>query len=191
LFKACEEKGVKRVIQISALGADEHAFVSYQQSKKIADDVLRNLSLDWFVLRPSLIYGEEGTSTRFFNFLASFPLLPLIDSGKQLIQPVHVDDLVDVVLACLSSVNTQQTIDVVGPEFFTFAEWLQRLRIKKGKGKLYIVPIPYMLMKKMSHILKHIIPLLTQDNLKMLQQGNVASSDGMNKLLGRKARDLP
>ncbi|MDH5368538.1 MAG: complex I NDUFA9 subunit family protein [Gammaproteobacteria bacterium] len=191
LFKACEEKGVKRVIQVSALGADENCFVSYQKSKKAADDTLRNMTLDWFVLRPSLIYGEDGTSTRFFNFLASFPLLPIIDGGKQLIQPVHIDDLVDVVLACLTSPNTQQTIDVVGPESFTLAEWLQRLRTKKGKGKLYIIPIPYMLMKRMVHVLKYIIPLFTPDNLKMLQQGNVASSEGMNKLLGRKPRELP
>ncbi|HFD33377.1 MAG TPA: SDR family NAD(P)-dependent oxidoreductase, partial [Gammaproteobacteria bacterium] len=58
LFKACEEKGVKRVIQVSALGADKNAFVPYQISKKLADDALRKLSLDWFILRPSLVYGE-------------------------------------------------------------------------------------------------------------------------------------
>ena len=191
LFKACEEKGVKRVIQVSALGADENAFVSYQTSKKAADDVLRTLSLDWFILRPSLVYGEEGTSTRFFNLLASLPLLPLIDRGKQLIQPVHIDDLVDVVLACLSCVNTKQTIDVVGPESFTLAEWLQRLRTKKGRGKLYIVPLPNVLMQKMAHVLKHVIPLFTPDNLKMLQQGNVASSEALNTLLGRKPHELP
>lgn len=191
LFKTCEEKNIQRVIQISALGADEHAFVPYQLSKKAADDVLRKLSLDWFILSPSLVYGEQGTSTRFFNLLASIPLLPLVGGGRQQIQPVHIDDLVAVVLACLSSTNTKQNIDVVGPESFSFSEWLQRLRTKKGKGKLYVISLPYSLMHMASHVVQHVIPLFTPDNLKMLQQGNVASSDDMNKLLGRKPRELP
>lgn len=191
LFKACEEKGIKRVIQVSALVADDDAFVPYQLSKKKADDALRQLSLDWFILRPSLVYGEKGTSTRFFNFLASFPLLPLVAGGKQLIQPVHIDDLVEAVLACLSSTDTKQTIDVVGPEQISLSEWLQRLRTKKGKGKLHVVPVPYTLINKMSHLTQHVIPLLAPDNLKMLQQGNIASSDAMEKLLGRKPRELP
>ena len=191
LFHACAAKGVKRVIQLSALGADDHAFVSYQLSKKAADDVLRNLALDWFILRPSLVYGEEGASTRFFNFLSSFPVLPLIGGGKQLIQPVHIDDLVEVILACLTTTNTKQTIDVVGPESFSFSEWLQRLRKKRGKGQLHILPVPYSLMSIVSHVTQHVIPLFTPDNLKMLQQGNVASSDAMRKLLGRNPRELP
>ncbi len=191
LFKACEKKGVKKIIQLSALGADENAMVPYQLSKKAADDYLKKLSLDWFVLRPSLVYGEDGTSTKFFNLMASFPLLPLVSGGKQQIQPVHIDDLVDVVLACLSSVETQQVIDVVGPESMAFSEWIQQLRIKKGKGKIYVIPVPYLMMRIVSYIAQYFIPLLSPDNLKMLQQGNVSNSQVMSKFLGRKARVLP
>lgn len=191
LFRACEESGVSRVIQISALGADENAFTPYQLSKKAADEVLRDTSLDWFILRPSLVYGEEGTSTRFFKRIAALPIIPLIDGGKQYIQPVHINDLVDVVLACLVVKSAKQTIDVVGPQVITLAEWLQRLNYLAGKNKIFIISIPYQLMLWLSTIFQFFIPLLHPDNLRMLQQGNTSKDKSMVKVLGRKPYDLP
>ena len=76
LFQACAEVGVRRVVQISALGADERARTHYHLSKRAADESLMRLDLDWFVLRPSLIYGPGGQSTRLFMKLARLPWLP-------------------------------------------------------------------------------------------------------------------
>ncbi len=55
LFEACQRAGVQRVIQISALGADEAAFSEYHLSKRAADDCLRQQALDWVIVRPSLV----------------------------------------------------------------------------------------------------------------------------------------
>ncbi|MEZ5448123.1 MAG: NAD(P)H-binding protein [Thiolinea sp.] len=73
LFRASMQAGVKRVIQVSALGADEQAFTPYQLSKRAADEVLRDLPLDWFVLRPSLVYGRGGKSSALFHRMAALP----------------------------------------------------------------------------------------------------------------------
>lgn len=191
LFQACEEAGVKRVIQISALGADSDGFTPYQVSKKAADDVLRNSCLDWFVLRPSLVYGDQGGSTRFFRLLAKFPLLALAGGGQQLIQPVHVEDLVDVVLACIRAEQGKKTIDVAGPQVMTVAEWIQRLRFENGKPRSRIISVPYAAILPLSFLIQHIIPMITPDNLKMLQQGNTSTDQSMQELLGRQPRDVP
>jgi len=191
LFRACEQAGVSRVIQISALGADEDAFTPYQLSKKAADDVLRSLALDWFILRPSLVYGEGGASTRFFRSLAKLPVLPLVSGGVQQIQPVHIYDVVDVVLACLTAKKTRQTIDITGPQAMSFADWIQRFRHKIDKTPSFIIPVPYRLMVEMAHVFHFIFPLLHPDNLRMLQQGNTASNISMLQILGRAPRDLP
>ena len=191
LFRACEEAGVTRVIQISALGADENAFTKYQLSKKVADDVLRNLSLEWFILRPSLVYGEGGASINFFRKLAKLPVLPLVSGGAQQIQPVDIMDLVDVLLACLKANVTNQTIDVIGPQSMTFAEWIQRLRNKDGRARSFIIRVPYVLMLFMSYLVKFLLPLFHPDNLRMLQKGNTSDDDAMVQLLGRAPRDLP
>jgi len=191
LFRACVEVGVTRVIQISALGADERAITPYQSSKKAADDVLRRLPLDWFVLRPSLVYGPGGKSTALFRRLASLPVIPLVDRGQQMIQPVHVDDLVAAVLTCLTTQLTCQTIDVVGPNAITFADWIQQLRRQNGKPLATIVSVPYSLARLVAPLAHYLIPLLTADNLRMLQQGNTADVQPLVNLLGSLPRAVP
>lgn len=59
LFRAAADSGVSRIVQISALGADDDAaFTPYQLTKKAADDALRNLDVPSFILRPSLVIGR-------------------------------------------------------------------------------------------------------------------------------------
>src|SRR5688572_30511387 len=63
LFKACELAGVKRVIHISALGAEVDAKSRYHASKYIADSYLRTLNIQSVIVKPSLVFGARGKST--------------------------------------------------------------------------------------------------------------------------------
>ncbi len=194
LFKACEQSKVKRVIQISALGADKHAFTAYQSSKLAADNALRQSTLSWSILRPSLVYGEFGKSLAMFKRIASFPVIPLPDAGKQYIQPVHISDVVATVIKILSRVEAFhqtvlnkncQTLDIVGPQAITMAEYLQAIRASLGKTKAKIIPIPYSLALLAARLAHHVFPIMHPDNLRMLQQGNTADVAPLIALLGR------
>lgn len=185
LFQACADLGVKRVIQISALGADVQAFTPYQLSKKAADDALRALDLDWFVLRPSLVYGTGGASMQMFQQLSRLPIIPLIGDGQYRVQPVHISDLVDVIVTCLQTQKTRQTIDVVGPASITFRDWLQAFRIREKRKPAMTVSIPFNLMLAGAALGRFIMPLVHPDNLRMLRQGNVADVKPMAAFLGR------
>ena len=190
LFYACAESDTKRVIQISALGADEHAFTPYQISKKDADDVLRSLPLKWFVLRPSLVYGRGGKSMEMFEHLASLPVLPLIDGGEQTIQPVHISDLIDTVLKCLTSLETNITLNIVGAHATPFKEWLQLMRTSKGKHRAAVISIPFTISMVIAKFGKLIVPIISPDNLRMLQKGSVADVKPLAKFIGRMPLDL-
>jgi len=185
LFQACAQAGVKRVVQISALGADESAFTQYHLSKRAADEVLRGLPLDWFVLRPSLVYGPGGRSLALLQRLASLPVIPLVAHGRQRIQPVHVSDLVAAVLLCLTAYPTQRTIDVVGPYPISFVDWLQQLRKLKGRSAAATVSLPFAVALAGAQVAKQCVPLLHPDNLRMLQHGNTAEVQAFAALLGR------
>ncbi|WP_124949171.1 NAD-dependent epimerase/dehydratase family protein [Sulfuriferula thiophila] len=185
LFHACVQAGVSRVVQISALGADEHAFTPYQLSKKTADDVLRGLPLQWFVLQPSLVYGQGGKSVRMFQRMAMLPVIPQIGDGKQLVQPVHISDVVATVLLCLQAIPAQRTLDVVGAYPLYFINWLQLLRKAQGKPPAPTMPIPLTLVMALTHIAKIMLPMLQPDNIRMLQQGNAADVQPLAEFLGR------
>lgn len=185
LFRACEQTGVRRVLQISALGADETAFSAYHLSKRAADDVLRGLDLDWFVLRPSLIYGKGGKSAELFMRLARLPMVPVIGDGLQEIQPVHISDVVATVMHSLTSRETRKTLDILGTETFTFTEWMQWMRRAQGLPPAPVLRIPFRLAMAFAQVAKHFNAMLQPENLRMLQTGYRADVQPLVRFLGR------
>ncbi|MBI4807831.1 MAG: NAD(P)H-binding protein [Nitrosomonadales bacterium] len=185
LFRACREAGVRRVLQISALGADETAFSAYHLSKRAADDVLRSLDLDWFVLRPSLIYGKGGKSAELFMRLARLPMVPVIGDGLQNLQPVHINDVVATVMHSLTSRETRKTLDILGTETVTFAEWMQWMRRAQGLPPAPVFRIPFRLAMAIAKLARHFNPMLQPENLRMLQTGYRADVQPLVRFLGR------
>ncbi|MEG1326650.1 MAG: NAD-dependent epimerase/dehydratase family protein, partial [Janthinobacterium sp.] len=151
LFAACAESEVQLVIQLSALGADEGAVSPYHLSKKAADDFLASLPLRAVIVQPSLVYGDDGGSARLFRMLASLPVYPRFGRAPQLVQPVHVDDLSDLIVALLrgaGAVGGQKTrrVPAVGPQALPLTAYLAALRAAMGLGRLRVMPLPRWLM---------------------------------------------
>jgi uncharacterized protein YbjT (DUF2867 family) len=186
LFRACNQAGIQRVLQISALGADESAFSAYHLSKRAADNFLRGLDLEWFVLRPSLIYGKGGKSADLFMRLASLPVIPVIGDGQQKIQPIHISDVVATVLQSLISTRTRLTLDIVGNETITFTEWLQWMRHAQGLPLAKTVHIPFKLAMMGARLGRYFNPILQPENLRMLQAGYWADVQPLTKFLERR-----
>jgi uncharacterized protein YbjT (DUF2867 family) len=183
LFKACQHSDVKKIIQVSALGADDSALVAYHKTKKQADDYLKQSNLNWFILKPSLVYGEQGESYRLFKRLSNLPLIPLVGKGQQLIQPVHIDVLVQTILHCLhSNTKTNQSLNVVGPKAISYQTWMQSLRTKKSKARFLAIPFKLMLFfAKLGSFFG--LKLLSPDNLTMLKQNNIADITPLQNFL--------
>lgn len=187
LFAACTSAGVSRIIQISALGADEAAQTAYHLSKKAADDFLRTLDLEWIIVQPSLAYGPGGASAQLFNRLAAAPLIMLIGRGEQRVQPIHVDDLAELIAKCVMTKScVRQTIAAVGPRATTLREWLNTLRSGMRLPATLNLPLPLRLMRAAA-LLGDRIPSapLTRDTLAMLERGNTADAGPCARLLGR------
>ena len=185
LFRACAETGVRRVLQISALGAAVDASTGYYRSKAIADEALRGLDLDWFVLRPSLVYGRGGQSTALFMRLASLPLIPVVGDGRQRVQPIHVGDVAAVVSRALSASQSRQTLDLVGPRSIAFADWLQLMREARGMARGRLLHCPVSLALAFANLGRWISPMLHPDTLRMLLAGSVADCEPLARWLGR------
>jgi nucleoside-diphosphate-sugar epimerase len=190
LFEACEQLSIKRVIQISALGADEQASTPFLTSKKQADDYLRNRNCDWFVLRPSLVYGEGGASSAMLRRLAALPLIPVIGKGEQMLQPVAIKDLVDTVMQCIDSHDSRQTLDVVGPVPISYLDWLQLMRQQLGKSPAPTLKLPFDCALVIAGFARHLNPLMEPDNIRMLQQGNTADVTPLANFIGHMPQNV-
>lgn len=202
LFAACAESdSVRLVLQLSALGADQHADTPYHLSKKAADDFLARLPLRAFILQPSLVYGSDGASAAALRTLASMPLALRLGSAPQLVQPIHVDDVVAAITALIrqplpvgSDGATARRVPLVGPQALSFTDYLRVLRTGMGMGKLRVLPLPGMAARLLARLR---LGWLDRDALRMLERGNHADAAITARLLGRRARspdtfiDLP
>jgi uncharacterized protein YbjT (DUF2867 family) len=192
LFQACTEAGVHKVIQISALGADDTAFSRYHRSKKAADDFLASTDLDWAILQPSMVYGAGGASFTLFSALAALPVVPLIGDGSQRLQPVHVDDVVAAVLRLLQPDSPRRIrVTLPGPEVVTLAELLSRLRSWLGYRPAPVWRVPFGLVLTMGELVGSLVASpLNGEALRMLQHGNTGDPAGLTRLLGHPPKSL-
>ena len=188
LFRACAARGIK-VVQISALGADENARSRYHLSKKAADDALLALGSPAVVVQPSLVYGPGGASTKLFNLMASLPLIPLPGSGDQRVQPVHISDLTQVLVALVETDRfLGQRVPVVGPEPLSLRRYLSELRQLMKLGPPTFIPVPLAFVSRSAQASQRLGGLFDTETWQMLQRGNTASPAATRALLGHPPR---
>lgn len=189
LFAACVKAGVRKVIQISALGADTGT-TRYFTSKHAADEYLARLPIAWTIVQPSLVFGFGGSSAAMFTLLASLPVTPLPSGGSQRVQPIHVDDVVAAVQQLIeSSEMNGQRVALVGPEPISLKEFLCRLRQRMQLPRPWFVTIPSPVMRAIASVAQFVPgSLLDPETLSMLEAGNTAPPNDTHRLLQRSPR---
>lgn len=191
LFAAAAQGGVKRIVQISALGAGTGLNFPYMKTKQAADDFLQTLNVDWAILRPSLIFGMDGESTRMFTLLARMPLLMLPEGGAQMVQPVHIDDLAQAVVNLLGTGNPplRSVIECVGPEPVSLGGLIASYRMQRGGKVPKILAVPGFMLKAMAWLGDRIPAMpVGSDTLAMLDAGSTGNAEKFSNLLGRTPR---
>lgn len=145
LFDACAQAGVRRVMQLSALGVEDND-TAYARTKRAADTHLLALTaqgkLDGIVVRPSIVIGAQGASTQLFMQLARLPVLVLPAVMQQrLMQPVAVDELAEVMVRLLQSPTTG-IVPLGGPQRLSMAQMILSLRQQAGRSKALQLRLP-------------------------------------------------
>src|SRR5437667_294973 len=73
--------------------------------------------IDAVVAQPSLVFGPDGASSRLFLTAATLPVLLLPAGGRQRVQPIHIDDLGEALVAlCERPVALTGRAPLVGAE---------------------------------------------------------------------------
>jgi uncharacterized protein YbjT (DUF2867 family) len=191
LFAACQEAGVKRVIQISAISAEDPAGTAYASTKREADEFLASTDLDWVVLRPSLVYAEGAYGgTALFRALAALPFtIPVIGHEDHHFQPIHVDDVCGTVLRILDQPSIRRVvIDPVGPETLTLRQMLIDLRRWLGFPPARVVEIPRGLVLIAARIGDALGGPINTTALRQLEFGNTGRLDAFVEIVGAQPR---
>jgi uncharacterized protein YbjT (DUF2867 family) len=176
LFEGAAKTGASKIVQISALGADELARSRFHRTKLAADQHLARLGVPYVILRPSLVYGPGDHSMAFFSRLARLPVTPVPGDGCYRVQPLHVRDLVRAVLCALQRPHLSAVVaDIGGGEVLTFNEMLDLLARRQGKScGARKVHIPWSLMSLVALATDRLSGYgpITTDELNMLKREN-------------------
>ena len=185
IAQACRAQGVRRLIHISALGAEAHAPSLYQRSKARGEEVLKQAGLELSLLQPSVIFGKEDKFLNLFAQLQSItPIVPLAGANTRF-QAVWVEDVANVIAHCVFHSNTAgKTYELCGPEVFTLQQLVQKsgqwAGVRQGKGRL-VFGIPHALAWLQAFLMELAPgqPLMSRDNLASMQVDNVASGHAL------------
>ena len=144
---AAEEHGVERLVQLSALGANPDGGTAYIRAKGEAETVVRESSLEWILIRPSVVFGDGGEFVDFTTTLTTPYVTGLPGGGRTRFQPIWVGDLASVLAdAATEAPDAKRTYELGGPEVLTLADVARHVYRSRGKS-LRVLPIPMTLAK--------------------------------------------
>jgi len=141
---AAEDAGIPRAVFVSTTAVTTTLHPPTRQVRLTAEEQIRRCSLDWTILRPTMIYGAVGDRnlSRLLLLLRRAAALPVPATGACLHQPVHVGDVADAVLAALERPAAIGSLyNVAGPEPLPFAELLRTCARAVG-SRTRLVPVP-------------------------------------------------
>jgi NADH dehydrogenase len=192
IARACAAAGVRRLVHVSALGANDErpgsAPSEYLRSKGRGEAVLLHPAsaaeaLDVTVLRPSVIFGADDKFLNLFAKLqAVFPVMPLAGAHARF-QPVWVEDVAEAVVRSLQAHQLKsypRVFEVCGPEVYTLKQLVQlsaRLSgVNEGRGRP-VIALPDWLGRLQAGMMELAPgePLMSRDNLDSMKVDNVAS----------------
>lgn len=137
LLGACAEAGVARFLFVSSIAAgfQDKAHYHYAISKQLAEAEVSASGLETLIVRPTIILGPGSSIGRRFRTLGSAPVVAVFGSGHVRVQPVHVDDVVAVLLGLVEQGRFDgSTIELGGPDVVSIEELLRRIHhVARGR----------------------------------------------------------
>ncbi len=183
-----KKENVRKIIYISANGVDQ-LDTEYQTSKYLAEQYLQNNFDNWTIFRPSVVFGDPGDKVEFLtqlkNDIINKPLpVPLFFKinpfkAKRFFRsnPVHVQDLANLIVRSIESDISRNKIHAVGgPTETTWYSMLKEISVVLSKNKLFVpVPVFFLYLAALIFDRLSFFPI-TASQIKMLRVDNICNS---------------
>ncbi len=154
LLHQCERVGVKNFIYVSTI-ATKFPDISnyyYAQSKKIAEDMVKKSNLRYSIVRPTIVIGKDGPIWHNLSKMSKLPFPFIFGDGKTEIQPIYVEDLVNVLLSVIENdIFLNEIYDLGGPEIVPFEEFIQLVHLEYRGNQ---TPVRHVPLKPLVYFLK-------------------------------------
>jgi len=176
LLAAARHAGIRRFIQMSALGARPGAVSLYHQTKYRAEEEVRASGLDWTIFRPSVIFGpQDDFINKLADFVKKLPFVPVIGDGNYRLQPIDGNDVARCFAMALEMPETVgQSYGLCGRDRITYRELLTLVARTLGKKSVRTLQVPVSFLKLVTPLLQR-FPFfpITMDQITMLLEESI------------------
>jgi NADH dehydrogenase len=138
---AAKGAGVERFVLMSALGttAETKDLVPYFHAKWAMEQEVAGSGLEHTIFRPSFVFGKGGALPTFVKQVRYAPVVTVIGSGQQRIQPIWVDDVAAHFARALDTpAAANKTFEIGGPDVVTWDELYRTIARVLGKRRALI-----------------------------------------------------
>ncbi len=176
LSQIAKKYNIQKLIHLSSLGIENALDSDYAKSKLEGEKKIKSNFEKFVILKPSIVYSvDDKFTTKFMTLLSRLPIMPLYYNGNTKFNPIHVTDLVDIILNTIENKNNNLVLECIGPEILTFKEIIEKILISIQK-KRFLIPVPIQIASLTAKLLQLLPnPLLTEDQLKLLKYDNVST----------------
>lgn len=173
--EAAERAHVKKFVLVSYLSVRPNIKSDYHTTKWRGEEIVRLSKLNFTILKAGLIYGQgDHLLHNLSNLFRKMPLFAAVGLREKSVRLVAVEDLVDVIRACLDENRfARQTVAVLGPEEFPFSQAARRIARAMGKPFLLVLPFPVFFHRILAFVSERFMPkpLITKSQVQMLADG--------------------
>ena len=184
---------VRRFIHISALGAANAPRRQYLHSKWEGEQAVANGGLPYVIIRPSLIFGPGDEFTTALAALARLaPAMPVIGSGNNRLQPIHVADVARCIVSAVSgNIRGSRTVAIGGPEQLSYNRIVGIVARALGRsGRRLNIPLWAIRPPLAAMDLLTPRPPINRAMLQLITLRNVTEPDAVARVFGFQPRPL-
>ncbi|MFO1464026.1 MAG: SDR family oxidoreductase [bacterium] len=142
--RAAREAGVKRILYLGGLGAEERGLSAHLDSRHEVGDLLRESGIPVTEFRAAIIVGSGSISFEMIRYLTErLPVMVCPRWVKSLCQPIAVRDVLAYLLEALERPESAgQTFEIGGADVLSYREMMLGYAAERGLRRwLFQVPV--------------------------------------------------
>jgi uncharacterized protein YbjT (DUF2867 family) len=141
LLDAAKIVGVRRFVHVSIANPSLESRLGYYRGKAQVETIVRESGLSYAILRPTVIFGAEDILINNIAwFVRTFPVFAVPGNGRYKVRPIHVEDMAELLIRAAED-RTNQVMDAIGPDTFTFEELVKQVAVAVGTSpRIWHVP---------------------------------------------------
>ena len=174
IIGAAQKAGIKRAIFISTTAIFTQLNAKSKAVRVAAELTIETSGLQYTILRPTMIYGSprDRNMWRLIRFMRYSPIVPVFGDGAHayLQQPIHVDDVAQAVVSCLSNAKTiGKSYNIAGKYPLTYNEVVDTIarQLNRRVWKIHIPSKPVVSLLRLFERLRIPFPIKAEQVLRL------------------------